>query len=311
MCSTGNFDRVLYGISDNIKPFLQNLSAEIKEKTDEIRLRNGLPLALTIDGKTVFLRKDGGITYGLSHNLLTVTKADVEQSFRKLCKNSVYAHTSELQRGFIKIDGGCRVGVCGSFGENGEFSDVSSLNIRIAREIAGAADTLIKNYSDGGWLIAGPPGSGKTTVLRDFIRQISSGALGCCYRVAVVDSRGELSGSSYGERSNDLGNGSDVILIADKARGIEMAVRTLFPDIVAFDEIGTLEELTRVAEGFCAGVSVITTAHIGKLSDLVKRQVTLALLKSGAVENIALMPKNHNGEIEIISVKEILKDAAS
>ena len=185
------------------------------------------------------------------------------------------------------------------------MSDISSVNIRIAHEIPGAANDIARAYKPGGLLIAGPPGSGKTTVLRDLIRQLAGGVCGKIYRIAVIDSRGEISGSFDGKCGNDLGAGSDVLLTTDKAAGIEMAVRTMFPDIVAFDEIGNEAELKRVSESFCSGVDIITTAHAGSIADLKRRRIIAALISSGAVASIAMLPEIHGGTVKIIKAEEL------
>lgn len=131
------------------------------------------------------------------------------------------------------------------------------------------------------------------------------GVCGKIYRIAVIDSRGEISGSFDGRCGNDLGAGSDVLLTTDKAAGIEMAVRTMFPDIVAFDEIGNEAELKRVSESFCSGVDIITTAHAGSIADLKRRRITAALINSGAVANIAMLPEIHGGTVRIVSAEEL------
>lgn len=304
------FESVLYGVAPRIRGILNGLSVTVKENAEEIRLRTGLPVALTVGGETVFIRENGQTSFIITRDLLKAEKADVEESFRLLCKNSVYAHENELKSGFIMMNNGHRAGVCGTLADGGVMHDITSVNIRIAREIIGAANDIAEEFDGGGLLIAGPPGSGKTTVLRDLVRQLSGGLCGKHYRVAVIDSRGEISGGTGGKTGNDLGPDSDVLLTADKAAGIEIAVRTMFPDIVAFDEIGTEEELKRVSESFCAGVTVITTAHIGTAEDLMRRKVTAALIESGAVSKIALLPRVHGGAIKIISVKELCRGVA-
>jgi len=172
---------------------------------------------------------------------------------------------------------------------------------RYALEVAAAGGHNI--------LMSGPPGSGKTTMLRDTVRQLSDGIFDRFLRVAVIDSRGELSGSCKGQSVNNLGANTDVLLIEDKAKGAMMALRTMFPDIIAFDEIGTAVELESVSDCFNAGVAVITTAHIGDKSDLFRRSVTSALLKSGIISTVAVLSDRVSGQVEIYDIGELLSDS--
>lgn len=310
MENTKSFDTAISAISSAIRNVLTFLPQNIKNKTEEIRLRNGLPVALTIKGKPLFVTKSGNLCEYITKDLLTVTKSDLEESFMLLCKRSVYAHTAELKEGYIVMDNGHRAGVCGTITEDGHLRDVSSINIRIAHEVIGCADNIVKEFDGGGFLIAGPPGSGKTTLLRDFIRQLSTGILGKYLKISVIDSRGEISGSSFGNCVNNLGENTDILIIKDKALGMEIAVRTLFPDIVAFDEIGSYSELNRVSESFNAGVSVLTTAHAGNLDDLLTRSITKSLIDSGAISKVALLSPTIGDPIQIFTVSELISYVA-
>ncbi|MGI6280290.1 MAG: hypothetical protein ACOYJS_07015 [Acutalibacteraceae bacterium] len=299
------FENVLYCVGPNLRGILSKVPITVRQNTDEIRIRKDRPLSLTVAGETVFLRKDGQTVFCIENDLAMVSKQDIDECYRLLCNNSAFAHEEELKEGYVKLRDGSRAGVFGTLSAEGSMRDISSINIRIAREIFGISGKLVSAFHGEGWLIAGPPGSGKTTILRDFVRLISGNSGGKIYRVAVIDSRGEISGGG----KNDLGPACDVLNISDKARGLEIAVRTMYPEILAFDEIGTTEELMRVMESFNSGVSVITTAHIGRYSELMKRKVTRELLMSGVIERVALLPRLHGGEIKIYKTEEILSAA--
>ncbi len=302
MFDTGCFDSALYCLPERLSDILRRLPSSVRASAEELRLRSGLPVALTVMGETVFVTKSSETSFTLCDNLLIADSSQLESTFLSLCEGSVYAHTDELKRGFIMMKNGCRAGVCGTLTEKGGMRDITSVNLRIAKEIQGAANELITHYTGGGLLIAGPPGSGKTTILRDFIRQLSSGFEGRYRRIAVIDSRGELSGSAV----LNLGAATDVLVTSCKATGIELALRTLFPDIIAFDEIGSLAELKGVKQSLCSGVSIVTTAHIGSASELMQREITRELIKSGAISQIAVLPRLHGAGIRILGSKELL-----
>ena len=293
------FDSVLYSVSRNLRNLLWEVPSHIKENTEEIRLRAGSPIALTVSGKTVFIRDGGQPCFYISRDLPGPSQGDIEESFRLICGNSFYAHEEEIKNGFVSMKNGCRAGVCGTLSEKGFMQNITSINIRIAREVVGSANSIAENYSGGGLLIAGPPASGKTTILRDLIRQLSSGVLGEIKRIVVIDSRGEISSGM------NLGGNTDVMKTADKAKGIEIALRTMNPDIIAFDEIGTSAELEGVKESLYSGADIITTAHSGSVEELLKRNITKNLIRSGAVKYVAFLPEIKGNDARFFSTKEL------
>ncbi|MBR6501954.1 MAG: hypothetical protein IKT42_00770 [Clostridia bacterium] len=296
------FDNAILEFTDKIKRTLEFLPSDIKQKCEEIRLRAELPVCLTVDGGVLFVSRDSSVSSSLPSNPLVVTKEDVTQCLSGLCNNSIYLHENEIKQGFISLKNGNRAGVCGVFNADGMLISVSSINVRIARQIFGCAGGLLP-FVGGGLLLAGPPGSGKTTMLRDVVRLISNGTNGEYYRVAVVDSRREISGGG----ALDLGVNTDLLFTLDKAVGAQIALRTMFPHFIAFDEIGTTDELQSVRECFNAGVGVITTAHCNTKEELFSRDVTRQIIESGAIKNIVLLSKKLGEKPTILKDLELEK----
>lgn len=298
------FNSLLNYLPDTIKNELLPLNPKIKSAVQEIRLRAGRPLTLTISGSQFFVCRGG--TFMLPRgDSFCVTSTDLEECFLRLCKHSVYSHCNELCEGYINLENGHRAGVCGKVIIENEkiktIRDISSINLRIAKEIPHCADEILKHYNGGGILICGGPGTGKTTLLRDICRQLASGKTGNCKKVAIIDSRGEIAAVSGGVPNADIGATTDIITGISKAKGIEMALRTLFPDVIAFDELGDLSEVQAVTQSFNSGVTIITTAHIGELNDLTKRPGVSALLKTGAIEWVVICQKDFSFSIKHIN----------
>ncbi len=300
------FDNAILQIVDNLKRTLAFIPQEVKQRCEEIRLRADLPVCLTVGGRVLFVSQNSEVTKQPAQNCLVATQKEIAQTLSLLCNNSVYMHEVEIKQGFISLKGGNRAGVCGMFNADGMLISVTSINIRIARQIFGCATELLPHIS-GGLLIAGPPASGKTTMLRDLVRLISNGKSGCYRRVAVIDSRGEISGGG----TLDLGVNTDVLYTQDKALGTQIALRTMYPNVIAFDELGTAAELQSVKDCFNAGVTVITTAHGGEVGDIMRREVTREIIKSGAVQKVALLSQNIGETPQIFDVKELFTGAFS
>jgi len=286
------FDNASLGVCTRLRKILSLLPQDVKSNSSEIRLRANAPLCLSSKSGQLFISNNSTVNYIYKSGLTLVTTQDIEECYNLLCGFSIYTHENEIRQGFVTLCGGHRAGICGTAVVKDErtvfFRDISSINIRIAREIKGASNGLfdVKN----GLLIAGPPLSGKTTVLRDLIRSLSVGLLSEPCRVALVDCRGEIAACVGGVPQNDVGPCTDVITGCGKAEGLEMAIRTLAPQYIAFDEIATLEEAQSVAYGMHSGVSVITTVHVGSVEELKKRAAVKAILASGAIKKVAFLP---------------------
>ncbi len=294
------FDNALYALPVEIKEVLLSLPIKIKAAASEIRLRADKPVILTVGGAPMWVSKAGNADYLPPKAPLYVTAEQINKIYINLCNHSVYTHEDEIKQGFIMMKHAHRAGICGTVFSGG-VRDISSINIRIAKEIKGCADRIVSAFDGRGMLIAGPPSSGKTTILRDTVRQLSEN-LG--KRVTVVDSRGEIAAVSCAVAENDVGVNTDVITGAEKAAGLLTAVRTMAPQIVAFDELSTEGEVDMIMEGLNCGVSVITTAHIGRKEELLKRPATARLIKSGAVGKVVLLNRVGGG-IEIINAEDV------
>lgn len=287
------FDSAAAGLCKSISSVMQKLPDKIKHDAQEIRLRVNRPAAVYCTRQVWFVTKTGNAVSQMTDDLLICTPSDILQSFHALCNYSVYSFQDEIKNGFITISGGHRVGLCGTAVMNDGIMtgvrDISSVNVRIARQINGAADSLFAEVGTGnmsGLLIAGVPSSGKTTLLRDIARQISLSKNG--KKVVVVDERGEIGGTYAGICQNDLGM-CDVLNGYGKADGIMQAVRCLSPDVIICDEIGSREDVSAINEGVHTGVGIIASIHAGSIEELLQRPQGLDVLHTGAFQQIVLL----------------------
>lgn len=274
---------------------LRKLPERVRARVQEVRLRAGRPVVLVLAGQDLYLTCAGAVSERPGEHVLTAMRPQLEDAFRLICDSSVYAHQHEIRCGFITLRGGHRAGLCGTAvlqgGAVSNLRDISGINLRIAREFRGAADGLLAAIGAGGHvrgtILAGPPGCGKTTVLRDLARQLSGGAMGRC-RVSVVDERGEIAATFKGVPQNDIGQ-CDVLDGYPKGEGILQAVRCLSPDVVICDEIGGEDDARAVAASLNAGVAVIASAHAAEMGELFARPPMRAVLETGAFAQAALL----------------------
>ena len=290
------FDTALSALSGPVCDTLYRLPSDVKQSVNEIRLRLYQPICLHTVANCFFLQSDGTVGTTITPETMKTTKGDLLESFRTLCGYSVYAHQSEIQNGFVTYLGGHRVGVCGTAvveqGRITSIRDITSMNVRIAKESFGIANPILKELGNriaDGLLIVGKPGSGKTTILRDLCRQVASGGLDRLYRVSLVDERGEVAGISNGEVQNDVGVCCDILNGYPKSEGILQAIRGLSPQFIFCDELGDNDDIAAIQSGIHAGATIITTVHAGSLKELCQRPQGKALLQTGAFRYIALL----------------------
>ena len=224
---------------------------------------------------------------------VNIDKETISKIFECICGNSIYAFTDEISNGFVTIFGGHRVGISGKplykDGKIYNLKDVSSLNFRVARQVIGAGDKIINLIKKNGifenTLIISPPGVGKTTVLRDIVRQISN----CGYEVSLIDERTEIAACFNGIPQNDVGKRTDVMDGVNKDDGIRMMVRSMRPDFVATDEIGTDDDAEAIMYAINSGVKVIATAHGNNIQDLNRSERLKKLIEHGLFKKIIVM----------------------
>lgn len=288
-------------ISQRIYPLLKKTEQRLCDEAQEIRLRVNRPLCIVCHSQVYYMTEYGELTTDISDSfILKVTKKDITDTFHNICNHSVYSRQDEIVNGFVTMTGGHRAGICGTAVTDGHkitnIRDISSINIRIAREHRDCARPLLDSIDihTKGLLICGEPCSGKTTVLRDMARLLSTEYK---YSVSLIDERGELAGTAYGEYQNDIGL-CDVYDGYKKSDGIIQAVRSMAPQIIICDEIGAEDDITAIIQTINCGVRMVATVHAHNRAELKGRQTIMKILKTGAFENIVFLSgRNHPGEI--------------
>lgn len=301
------FNEASRALSDRLYKAVYKLPNELKAKVQEIRVRAEKPLALSVGNDTLFV--DNKFTLSENYkNSLVASMEDIVTTFQNICCYSVYSHQNEIKNGFVTMGSGHRVGICGTavsiHGEINSVRDISSLNIRIAREIPNASEELLRRVGKlyGGLLIVGMPCSGKTTILRDLARRISLGIDCRIMRTSVVDERSELSGTYAGISKNDLGL-ADILNGYSKADGIMQALRTLSPEAIICDEIGASSDMQAIEQGVNAGVSIIATIHAESYHELLSRNQGKTLIGTGAFKTIVILDSREN----VGKIKELIR----
>ncbi|MDR1101673.1 MAG: stage III sporulation protein AA [Clostridiales bacterium] len=287
---------VLSNISERVRAQLAKISDAEWEKIEEIRLRNNRPVAVEGQFGRRYLSREGKLLAGLE-SAYNITSEEIIETLELMSESSIYAFVDEIKEGFITLQGGHRVGICGrAIVRNGVITNicnVSGLNIRIAKEIKGASDGVVKvNALPENLLIISPPNCGKTTMLRDIACKA-----GNLYKVGIVDERGEIAGFYKGVAQYDIGVNSDCMDLCPKSLGIDMLVRSMSPEVIVVDEIASNEDMRAVRNAANSGVRVIASAHGFGVEDVMRRinicmevfsEVVILSRKSGGFSHVKI-----------------------
>ena len=269
---------------------------------EEIRLRVGQPLVARTSEGEMFIKENGEITR-LYMDSYMVKERDVAETLEYVSNYSLYAFEEEIKQGYITVMGGHRVGLCGrvlvSNGEIRHIKNISFINIRIAHEVKGCSNGIIRRlYKDKyhiyNTLIISPPKMGKTTLLRDIIRNVSNGSENDNIKglnVGLADERSEIASCYLGKPQNEVGIRTDVLDGVPKALGIMILVRTMSPDVIAVDEIGLESDVNAILEGINCGCSLIGTIHGVSVDDIQRRPAVKVLIESGIFQKYIVIKR--------------------
>ena len=218
-----------------------------------------------------------------------ITAEELYDTVQALCGRMLHLSPATTGEGFITLRGGHRMGLCGRVTREQEgllLHEVGSACIRLAREAKGCGVALAACVrAGGGVLLAGTPGSGKTTMLRDAVRLLSDGGI----TVGLVDARGEVAACLAGVPQLDVGLRTHVADGCDKAEGLRWLLRAMGPELLATDELYGMEDCQAVREAAACGVPVLATIHAGSAAQLCARRGIRQLLKEGAVSRVAFI----------------------
>lgn len=277
-------------LDDKLFNAVNRISEFEASKIQEVRLRLGKNLSVCILDKEYFVTEKGKLTQQASEGI-RIDQYDIDTTFSIACQYSLHSFQKELSQGYITVNGGNRIGICGTAVIKNDkvetIKDISSLNIRVARQIIGCADEIYARLfrtEIQSVLIVGVPSSGKTTILRDLCRQ-----LGQVRKVSIIDERNELSATVNGMPQNDVGTCSDIFNSYPKAEGIITAIRVMSPEIIVCDEIGGEEDVIALQNAIHSGVKIIATAHAGSVSEARNRAGLSKLINLGAFDSIVLL----------------------
>jgi stage III sporulation protein AA len=313
------FDSVIENLSFDIKNAISKIPQSFKENIEEVRLRVNSPLSIFMKGRDYFITKEGRVVDNPKEGLI-INLEELNKTFQIICNYSVYALSEEIRNGFITIKGGHRVGIGGKiiYGNMGieSIKNISSLNFRIAREKKGVSNKIIKYLiKDGEFLntlIISPPQCGKTTLLRDIIRNLSNGMSEYNfrgYKIGLIDERSEIAGVYNGIPQKDIGIRTDILDSCVKSIGIMILIRAMSPEIIAVDEIGSVNDVHAIEDATRAGTKLIATIHGFSIDDIRNRKALKDLFSENIFKRYILLDNSKGvGTVREIIDSETLRN---
>ena len=262
---------------------LEQLPSELACSIHELRFRTDQRISLTMSGMPLLLGELPECPASL--RALRLTALQMEEILYALCGGSVHTHQTELAQGYVTAVGGCRAGIAGRFVvRNGQLvlQKITSVNFRIARNIPiflpPELCNVLRTGNFAGLLIAGEPGSGKTTFLRTLIRYLcEKDAL-----VSVIDERGELLAGESDGFTAGADVPCDVYTRFPKAQAVCMALRCMNPQYIVCDELGTAADAAALEEGIASGATFLASVHCDAPESLTRKPQLARLLATGA-----------------------------
>lgn len=285
--TTQEFIRAVRLLPPCLRSEVLNLPDNMTDSAEEIRLRIGRSPTMVMSDSEIEVLP-----------LHKVTASELQLVLEIATRASAHTYADSIKMGFVTAEGGCRLGLCGSASADENritgIRRLSSLCIRIPREKPGCADDVYSKLTSGGFkstIIISPPGAGKTTLLRELVRMLSDSGK----RISLVDERSEVAGTFEGQPCFDVGARTDVLTGAPKGEGIFLLLRSMAPQIIAFDEISSPSDIDAAETAANCGVALLATAHGANISDLSERVLYRKLLDRRIFKR-AVIIENKNGK---------------
>ena len=295
MGANKSFETIISYLPMPLRSHMMQISAEVKEQINEVRIRANRPVVLETNERKYFLNKEGSVTSDINSGGVYVSDfVEIQNIVKALSRFSLHSCERELTQGYFTIENGIRVGIGGVYSESetSRLKYINSLNFRISREVKGSADGLYKrrfSHSVPSVLVCGGVNSGKTTILRDLCR-----LTGNEYKTALIDERNEISAVVNGKATNDVGIHTDILCGCSRETGIINAVRSLSPRIIICDEIGDERDADAIVRAKGCGAEFISTIHISDYEALNRRYISKKLLEHNVFDYAVILEGEHS-----------------